>query len=75
MRSGKLTRKQMEVLATIKEFIKLHGYSPSFREIADLVHLASPSTVYGHLGQLKKKGFINWEPTQPRTIQILRTAV
>lgn len=74
MRNNKLTRRQSEILRAIGEYIKIHGYAPSFREIAEIVNLASVSTVYGHLENLKRKGYISWEPTQPRTLQIIKAA-
>ena len=33
----KLTRKQQEVLTVIKKYIAEHGYSPSVREVCDLI--------------------------------------
>jgi len=53
-----LTPKQKEVLDYIIEFINDRGYAPSFREIADGLNLASPSTVHVHVQALRSRGFL-----------------
>ncbi len=53
-----LTPKQKEVLDFIVNFINERGYPPSFREIADGLDLASPSTVHVHIHALKERGFL-----------------
>lgn len=74
MRSDKLTKRQTEVLNAIINYMDEKGYAPSFREVGELLHLASSSTVFNHMESLKKKGYVTWEPTQPRTLRILKTA-
>lgn len=65
-----LTPKQKEVLDFIVSFIQENDYPPSFREIADGLNLASPSTVHVHIRSLRERGFLrgngaarNLEPT------------
>ncbi|MFA6447137.1 MAG: transcriptional repressor LexA [Patescibacteria group bacterium] len=53
-----LTPKQKEVLDYIIQFINDRGYAPSFREIADGLGLASPSTVHVHIQALRSRGFL-----------------
>ena len=53
-----LTPKQKEVLDYIVEHHQLQGYAPSFREIAQALHLASPSTVHVHVHALKARGYL-----------------
>jgi repressor LexA len=53
-----LTPKQKEVLDYIIEFINDRNYAPSFREIADGLNLASPSTVHVHIQALRSRGFL-----------------
>ncbi|WP_047985209.1 transcriptional repressor LexA [Ornithinibacillus californiensis] len=67
----KLSKRQQAILEYIKEQVKLKGYPPSVREIAEAVGLASSSTVHGHLSRLESKGFIRRDPTKPRAIEIL----
>jgi repressor LexA len=54
----KLSPKQKEVLDFIIDFIGDRGYAPSFREIADGLNLASPSTVHVHIQALRSRGFL-----------------
>ncbi|GGA62317.1 transcriptional repressor LexA [Ornithinibacillus halotolerans] len=67
----KLSTRQQAILNYIKEQVKIKGYPPSVREIAEAVGLASSSTVHGHLSRLESKGFIRRDPTKPRAIEIL----
>lgn len=68
---NKLSKRQAEILAYIKDEVKVKGYPPSVREIAEAVGLASSSTVHGHLERLEQKGYIRRDPTKPRAIEIL----
>ncbi|MFE8699182.1 transcriptional repressor LexA [Cytobacillus sp. FJAT-54145] len=68
---AKLSKRQQDILAFIKEEVKLKGYPPSVREIGEAVGLASSSTVHGHLARLESKGLIRRDPTKPRAIEVL----
>lgn len=57
--SSPLTKKQTEVLNVIQKFIQNNGYTPSYREIASIMGLSSPSTVHQHVQALCEKGVIN----------------
>lgn len=70
MANGKLSAKQSEILAYIKEQILERGYPPAVREICDAVHLKSTSSVHSHLETLEKNGYIRRDPTKPRAIEI-----
>lgn len=67
----KLSKRQSDILAFIKDEVKKKGYPPSVREIGEAVGLASSSTVHGHLSRLESKGLIRRDPTKPRAIEIL----
>lgn len=71
MNTEDLSKKQLEIMAYIKNEIYKKGYPPSVREICDAVKLKSTSTVHGHLERLEKKGFIRRDPTKPRAIEVL----
>src|SRR5699024_7835295 len=43
--------------------------------IGEAVGLASSSTVHGHLARLEKKGHIRRDPTKPRAIEVMDTAM
>jgi repressor LexA len=67
----KISKRQLAILAFIKEEVRTKGYPPSVREIGEAVGLASSSTVHGHLARLESKGLIRRDPTKPRAIEIL----
>ena len=70
MAQRKITAKQKEILAYIKEEILKRGYPPAVREICEAVHLKSTSSVHSHLETLEKNGYIRRDPTKPRAIEI-----
>lgn len=70
MKPIKKDSKQMEVLRYIYEEIEHRGFPPTVREICEAVNLSSTSTVHGHLSRLQKNGFIQKDPTKPRTIEL-----
>lgn len=66
-----ITKKEKEILDIIKDFINKNGYSPTIREIGGIAKLKSPSTVYSHLINLRKKGYINYMDGKMRTISVM----
>ncbi|MFC6038454.1 transcriptional repressor LexA [Paenisporosarcina macmurdoensis] len=67
----KVSKRQEDIMAFIKDEVRKKGYPPSVREIGEAVGLASSSTVHGHLARLESKGLIRRDPTKPRAIEIL----
>jgi repressor LexA len=65
-----LPLRQQHILATIRDWVVRHGYSPSTREIGDAVGLKSPSTVSKHLTSLEDKGFLRRGSTMSRPIDV-----
>mgnify|MGYP001568525944 FL=1 len=53
-----LTKRQKQVLDAIAAFIKKHGYSPSFRELAAALNLRAESTVHKHIVALVGMGYV-----------------
>lgn len=51
-------QKREEILASIVGYISRYGYSPTVREIGELVDLRSPSTVQIHLTKMLAEGMI-----------------
>lgn len=68
---GKISKKQEEILAYIKDIILAKGYPPTVRDICDAVGLKSTSSVHAHLETLEKNGYIKRDPTKPRAIEII----
>lgn len=71
MSSGKISKKQLEILEYIKSQILQKGYPPAVREICEAVNLKSTSSVHSHLETLEKNGYIRRDPTKPRAIEII----
>ncbi len=53
-----LTKKQENVLETIRDYYLDRGYAPSLGELQQLLHINSKRGVVNHLNALEKKGFI-----------------
>lgn len=68
---GKISAKQQEILNYIKDEIIKKGYPPTVREICEVVHLKSTSSVHSHLETLENNGYIRRDPTKPRAIEIV----
>lgn len=68
---GKISAKQQEILNYIKDEILKKGYPPTVREICEVVHLKSTSSVHSHLETLENNGYIRRDPTKPRAIEIV----
>ena len=56
--ADKLSAKQQLILAVIGKFQQTKGYSPSMREIGELVGLKSVASVSYQLGELRALGFL-----------------
>ena len=59
------------MLSYIKKFIADHGYPPAIREICAGMGLNSPATVFMHIKNLQKMGYIRQESNKFRTIELL----
>ena len=68
--SKPLTARQKSVYEFIESYILQKGYGPTVREIAEAVHLSSPSTVHVHLKTLEEKGYIVRDPLKSRSIAL-----
>ena len=60
-----------QLLRQLELFIKTHGYSPSIRELMQLMALSSTSHVRGLLGDLEANGYIRQTPGIARSIIVL----
>lgn len=66
-----LNARSLAVLAVIKTFWALHGYSPSSRDIGAMAHISSTSMVNYHLGRLRAAGRIKFDDGIARSIVVL----
>lgn len=66
-----LTRRQRQVLESIKSFIQHEGYSPSFQEMADMLGLSSVATVHKHVSNLERKGMVRKGWNRSRSVELV----
>ena len=63
------TRRQHDVALAILKYRNLHGQSPTLKELAKALGIATVSGIYHHLTQLKEKGWVNWQSHGHRSLQ------
>ena len=66
-----LTEKQTVVLNFVKKYMAEHGYPPTIREICAGVNLSSTATVFVHIKNLEKNGYLKTANNKFRTIELL----
>ncbi|TAK89120.1 transcriptional repressor LexA [Patescibacteria group bacterium] len=66
-----LTKRQKEVLDYVSQYIELHGYAPSYREIAEAFNLGSVATVADHVDTLVSKGLLRKSDNSARSLQLV----
>jgi repressor LexA len=64
-----LTDAQANVYRWICEYVSRNGFSPTVRELQHAFKFSNPNGAYCHLVPLRKKGWINWQEHQARTIR------
>lgn len=69
------TKRQLETLSFISEFILKHGYSPSYREIMTGCNYTSVATVALHVNNLIKRGHLRKRDRSARSIEIVGAEV
>lgn len=68
---ARLTPRQEQILAFIREFEECNGYAPSMREVGGAVDLTSTSAVSYQLSILQDKGYLRRIPGRPRTVEVV----
>lgn len=66
-----LTKRQKQVLDYVTQYIEVHGYAPSYREIAEAFELGSVATVADHVESLVAKGLLKKSSNSARSLQIV----
>ncbi len=64
------TKRQQEMLLFITDFIKEHGYSPSYREIMTGLNYTSVATVAVHVNSLIKRGHLIKRDRSARSLEL-----
>jgi repressor LexA len=65
-----LTKRQKEVLDFIADFVDENGYSPSYEELAQGLHLASLATVHKHIQALESRNYLRRLFNQSRSLEV-----
>jgi len=69
-----LTKRQKEILDYVTQYLEVHGYAPSYREIAEAFKLGSVATVAEHVDTLISKGLLRKNENEARSLQLVQPA-
>lgn len=69
--SERSTKKQRELLDWVDQFIKQHGYGPSYREIMSGMDYKSVSTVAIHINGLISRGYLHKRDNSARSLEVI----
>ena len=67
------TKRQLEVLSFISEYIDDHSYPPTIRELADFLSI-SVKGAQDHISALKKKGLLEQGDKKSRAIKLVKAS-
>ena len=67
-----LTRKQYELLVYIEKHLKETGFSPSFEEMKDALHLRSKSGIHRLISALEERGYLGRRHHRARALEVLK---
>ncbi|RWZ77992.1 MAG: hypothetical protein EOT04_03445 [Candidatus Chaera renei] len=65
------SKKQHALLSYLDEFIRAHGYGPSYREIMRALDYKSVSTVAVHVDNLIAKGWLKKRQRSARSLEVV----
>lgn len=71
MPAKNLTMNQVITVATIRNYVHLHGHAPTLRELAALLD-RSRGTTRQRIMSLQRKGVLQTAPRKHRTIEVLQ---
>ena len=66
-----LSTREEEFLIAIKKFVAKNGFTPTVRELCEMLGLNSPATSHFHLNRLEAKGYIKRNKQKSRAIELL----
>ena len=65
-----MKKRHEQIRDFIVQYIKTHGYPPSYQEIGEGVGAKSKGTIYANIQQMNELGIIKAVPGQPRCISV-----
>lgn len=72
MSEARPSKKQRELFEFIRDFIKEHGYGPSYREVMRALDYRSVSTVAIHVDGLITKGMLRKTDHSARSLEVVQ---
>ncbi|GFN35401.1 LexA family protein [Tepidimicrobium xylanilyticum] len=67
-----LNKKESKLFDAIVKYIDENGYSPSIRELSEIVGFKSTSTVHRYLSKLEEKGYIERKENSSRALKVIK---
>lgn len=67
-----LTKQQFAAMSFIEEFVREHGFSPSYEEIGNALNLKSKSSVTYITNSLVERGYLRHMKQRSRSLQIIQ---
>lgn len=67
-----LTKKQLDLLVFIDNYIKKTGFSPSFEEMKEGLGLKSKSGIHSFINALIERGFLAKMPNKARALEVIK---
>ena len=68
-----LTKRQKQILDFVSSKTKKKGYAPSLEEIKKHFKLRSVSNIHQHIEAIKKKGYLQKQKNQRRSIELIQS--
>src|SRR3989344_795631 len=68
-----LTPRQKQVLDFVPSYTKKRGFAPSLEDIRKRLRLSSVSNIHQHIETLRKKGYLEKQKNQRRSIEVSTT--
>ncbi len=65
-----MTKRQLDLLVFLKNYISDHGYSPNYDEICGGIGTVSKGAVHAHIVRLENRGFVKRLAHQSRSISL-----
>lgn len=71
MSRNKMTEREQDLLAFVRQFLYVNRYPPTLKQIASGMRLRSVSRVYQLLVSMRRKGVVQWEAQRSRTLSVV----
>lgn len=67
-----ITANQLKIYIALKEYLDKHHYSPTMRELANMVDTKCVGTVQKSLKILRRKGYVDYKDRERRSLKIIK---